>query len=277
MKRVCWLALFCCLAHGSIEGGEKEGLKPTNLDKINTAGDEDDPFVLGDTLWYTLKKKDRHELFVAKKAGTTWLTGKMLLADKDADFRSPFFYPKNSTLYYATNQIPDEKFKNLQNYDLKAKVGERAGLPLPGISEKEDELHPWITAAGKEFYFSRKVDKGWKLFVANGPSPGPIGKAQEVGFAAGFHHATFTASGQVMYLQGPLENGRWGIFRSKRAKIGGKWSMPEELSALNHEGGKRGDMSPCLNAEGTRLYFSSDRPGGKGGLDLWSIATKDLK
>jgi hypothetical protein len=46
---------------------------------------------------------------------------------------------------------------------------------------------------------------------------------------------------------------------------------------LNNADGKRGDMSPCLNSDGTRLYFASDRPGGKGGLDLWSVLTKELK
>ena len=28
-------------------------------------------------------------------------------------------------------------------------------------------------------------------------------------------------------------------------------------------------MQPCLNADGTKLYFSSNRPGGAGGYDIW--------
>jgi outer membrane protein OmpA-like peptidoglycan-associated protein/tetratricopeptide (TPR) repeat protein len=28
-------------------------------------------------------------------------------------------------------------------------------------------------------------------------------------------------------------------------------------------------MQPCLNADGTKLYFSSNRPGGQGGYDIW--------
>jgi hypothetical protein len=37
-------------------------------------------------------------------------------------------------------------------------------------------------------------------------------------------------------------------------------------------------MSPCLTRDGKFLYFASDRPGsgGKGGLDLYSIATAEL-
>ena len=36
-------------------------------------------------------------------------------------------------------------------------------------------IAPWIAAAGKEFYFSRKTDDGWKLFVVAGPVPGKVG------------------------------------------------------------------------------------------------------
>jgi hypothetical protein len=35
-------------------------------------------------------------------------------------------------------------------------------------------------------------------------------------------------------------------------------------------------MSPCLSRDGTMLYFASDRPGGKGGLDIWMIETAKL-
>ena len=41
--------------------------------------------------------------------------------------------------------------------------------------------------------------------------------------------------------------------------------------------GPRGDLSPCLTADGMRLYFVSDRPGGKGGLDIWYVPTAQLK
>jgi hypothetical protein len=86
-----------------------------------------------------------------------------------------------------------------------------------------------------------------------------------------------SANGLTMYLQGPLEKDRRGLFRSTRTKVGAAWGKPEPLTALNHPDGPRGDMSPCLTAAGTRLYFASDRPGGKGGLDLWTIPTAQLK
>lgn len=258
--------------------GEKDAVAPVNLEKINTEADEDNPCILSDgtTLLFDSNKSGRYEIMVSKRAGAgAWGAAKVHLASKEADYRSPFY--RQGILYFAHNKVPDEKLKDLKNFDLVQKQLDRAPLPLLGVSEPEDELHPWITTAGKEFYFSRKTKEGWMLFVALGPVPGPIGKAKEVGLPVGFHHASLSSNGLVMYLQGPVENDRQGLFRAKRAKVGGAWADPEPLKSLNHADAKRGDISPCLSSDGTRLYFASDRPGGKGGLDLWSVATKDLK
>ena len=81
--------------------------------------------------------------------------------------------------------------------------------------------------------------------------------------------------GATMYLQGPLEKERWGLFVMN--KTGGVWDKPTPLEQLNHPDGPTGDRSPCLSRDGTMLYFASDRPGGKGGLDLWVIKTAELR
>jgi hypothetical protein len=107
------------------------------------------------------------------------------------------------------------------------------------------------------------------MHVASGPVPGP---PKEVGFPPGFCRATLNFAATTMYLQGPLEDGRTGIYRSKRAK---GWSKPEPITVLDHPEAKRGSMSPCLRDD--RLYFASDRPGGKGGMDLYSVPVAQLK
>lgn len=260
--------------------GEPGSLKPVNLDKVNTDADEDDPFVGpgSSTLYYTSNKSGHYKILYARRMGKGWSAGKPLPTSgaKDADERSPYM-TRDKRFYFATNEVPDKKFKDLKNYDIKVRIGELAPLIMPGISEAEDELFPWVAAGGKEFYFSRKTKEGWKLFVARGPKPGPIGDAKEVGFSAGFHHATLTTNGLTIYLQGPLEKDRWGLFRSTRKTLKSSWSKPEPLTALNHPDGPRGDLSPSISPDGLRLYFASDRPGGKGGLDLWVIPTAQLK
>jgi len=242
----------------SAPAGDADTPKAVNLDKMNTSADEDDPFVSADgsALYYASNTAGSFDIFVSVRKGTApWPAGKPVVAinTKDADERGPFL-SRDGKLYFASNRIPDEKFKDLKNFDLKVVVGTRAPLMIPGISEREDELHPWVTASGKEFYFSRKTKDGWQLVVANGPTPGPIGDAKLAGLPTGFHHATISANGLTMYVQGPIDKNRSGLFRSTRGKLGSAWSKPEPLARLNHVEGARGDLSPCLSADGPALF-----------------------
>jgi Tol biopolymer transport system component len=146
------------------------------------------------------------------------------------------------------------------------------------VNTEADELHPWLTADGKSLYFSRKTPDGWRVFLTTrtaSTGPGGWQEPEQVDLPLHFHHATLTPDGKAMYLQGPLEKDRWGLFLS--TKSGKAWSKPEDLAGLNHPDGKTGDRSPNLTRDGKLLYFASDRPGGKGGLDLWGIPTAMLK
>ncbi len=182
-------------------------------------------------------------------------------------------------LFYASKKDREKG----ANFDIYVAVRQGPGkafsspTPLQKLATPEEELHPWITADGKELYFSRKTKDGWRVFVAPRPNPaGPVTLEPKLidELPADFHHATLTPDGKTMYLQGPLEKGRWGLFLSTRTKDG--WSKPEPLDMLNHPDGPTGDRSPNLSRDGSQLYFASDRPGGVGGLDLYVIATKEL-
>jgi hypothetical protein len=264
-------------------------LKPVNLEKLNTTADEEDPFPApdGHRLYYATNKTGTFNILVSTRSrpSQTWPAGKSveeLNRDTEADQRSPFL-TRDGKLYFATNavpKIPDEK--PIKNFDLyfARKLTWRSPFTMPtpvmAVCTEADELHPWVTANGKEFYFSRKTREGWRTFVARGPAGGAISDPKPLGFPVGFHHATLTPGGLTMYLQGPLEKGRWGLFRTTRPRVGAAWAKPVELTRLNHPEAPRGDMSPSLSGDGKRLYFVSDRPGTRGGLDLWVIPVAQL-
>jgi hypothetical protein len=279
------LAAACLVLAASRAGPGGAGkLRATNLGPgVNTRADEDDPFVTpnGLHLFYASNASGTFDLQWARRASTRgkWKFYKEIpdVNSKDADERSPFVRA-DGRLYYASNKVPDEKFKDLKNFDLFERPPDLAPEPLLQVDTAADELFPWITPTGREFFFSRKTKEGWRLFVAKGPFYGGVGKGKLIEeLPAGFHHCTLSPNGLIMYLQGPLEGGRWGLFRTTRKKVGGAWAEPEPLEALNSPEGKRGDLSPCLAQGGMILYFTSDRPGGQGGLDLWSIPTGQLK
>lgn len=92
-----------------------------------------------------------------------------------------------------------------------------------------------------------------------------------------FHEGpvTFTADGERMYFtRNNFHKGKKGTDKNDviRLKIytatleGDKWSDIEELPFNSEE---YSVCHPTLNEEGNKLYFSSEAPGGYGGLDLY--------
>jgi hypothetical protein len=260
--------------------------RPVNL-ACNTKADEDDPHLSPDglKLFYASNASGDFDLMVSQRraAGAEWPAGKPIteLNTKVGD-RSPCLvttrggYPH--FLYFATQK--DEEQKNFDLYfavKQNARADFTAPTPVHAVCTDADELHPWVTGNGRELYFSRKTKEGWRTFAS--PKPGGYGafeEAKPVDLPVDFHHPTLAPDGLTMYVQGPLEKQRWGLFRVKRATAKAAWSKPEPLDELNHAEGATGDRSPSLSRDGTMLYFASDRPGGKGGLDLWAVPVSQL-
>jgi hypothetical protein len=287
------LAVLPLLALALHAAPETRAPKPVNLNRLNGPGDEDEPFWSSAGVLYYATKADNGtwQLMVStrRSPAAAWPVGKPVdgyFADT-ADNLGCCLTPERrypQYLYFATNKDPEKGNRRGDNFDLyvAVKQGPRAAFteptPVQGVDTPADELHPWPAASGKELYFSRKTKDGWRVYVATGTGMGAGGfsNPKPVGLPAGFQHATLTPDGKTMYLQGPLGKGRWGLFRST-AKAGGAWTEPEALDTLNSREAPTGDRSPSLSRDGRMLYFASDRPGGKGGLDLWVVPTAELK
>jgi hypothetical protein len=281
------LLLFALATLFLIVPPSRAEIKPTSLG-VNTEADEDDPHVSssGTVLLYSSNAKKKFDIMISRRAKTTiaWPKG-VLIEDyvtTEADDRSAFLttdgkYPQ--FLYFATKYD-----KKNDNFDLFVSVCQGPGkaysapTPIQSVCTVEDEMHPWLSADGKSLYFSRKTKEGWRVLVATrkeavgGGGFGEPAVLKEL--PVDFHHATLSPDGKTMYLQGPLDKKRWGIFRSEHGKDG--WGKPEALEELNNADGPTGDRSPCLSRDGKMLYIASDRPGGKGGLDLYVVQTGDL-
>ncbi len=79
---------------------------------------------------------------------------------------------------------------------------------------------------------------------------------------------SLSADGRFMFFTAcnrPDGKGMCDIYFSKHS--GGKWSRPVNLgSPVNTP---YSEKHPSVSADGRILYFASDRPGGKGGLDIY--------
>ncbi len=276
-----------------VRADDPQELKIHNLDKINTPADEDDPFVSADgsTLFFTSNPSGQFHLMSATRRSKTqpYANAKPLddLNSKANDV-SPFLMPRETDgseyIYFASQSTSDAgktNFDILFSRRLKpSEPFQRIGVaPVQPVCTEEDELHPWVMADAREMYFSRKTKEGWRIGHATGSARRSFEKVELLDLPIGFYHPSVSRDNLTMYVQGPAEEGsdRSALFMCKRPAPKSKWGAPEPLRRINSSEGKRGDCSPCLSLDGTTLYFASDRPGGKGGLDIYYIVLKDLK
>ncbi len=115
----------------------------------------------------------------------------------------------------------------------------------------------------EDFFFSVKQGEGWAPRQNAGS---PLNTADN----EGAH--TLTADGRDLYFTACNRRSGLGmcdIYHS-RWKEGG-WSTPRNLGAPVNS--RFSEKHPAISADGRRLYFSSNRLGGKGSYDIW-LSTK---
>lgn len=76
--------------------------------------------------------------------------------------------------------------------------------------------------------------------------------------------ASMSSDGRMMVFTRGLSKGNADLFVSKWD--GREWGVAEPLRALNSQFNETG---PSFSGDGRQLFFSTDRPGGRGGYDIW--------
>jgi hypothetical protein len=182
--------------------------------------------------------------------------------------------------------------KNIKNCEFAIEALKK---PLPfnpesvgsGINTTDDEYWPSITADGhtlmftrqskinmypssmsnsqEDFYVSFYSGNGWDTAVNAGE---PLNTRQNEGAQ------TLSSNGDYMYFTAcdrPGGLGSCDLFFS--AFRNGRWTLPVNVGAPVNT--SSWESTPSISADGNLLFFSSTRPGGSGGKDLWlTVMTK---
>lgn len=171
---------------------------------------------------------------------------------------------KDSGSYYTVNIAPI--FNSSRSDYAPALMGSDASqiyFTSTRNQSEGDDLSGITAMKPGDMYFARRDEQGnWKR-----PEPveGPLNTENDEGACC------FDQEGKEMYFTVCLTDGRYPrmaeLRRSKRtdATWGGAETITitaDTLSSYAH---------PALSPDGRYLYFTSDLPGGYGGLDLWRV------
>lgn len=100
--------------------------------------------------------------------------------------------------------------------------------------------------------------------TANGSWGPPVSLSENINTIRREGASTISADGRHLIFTVCGERG-CDLFESR--KTGNVWSVPKSLGAAINT--PSWDAQPSLSADGRELYFVSDRPGGRGGYDIW--------
>ncbi|MEI6694720.1 MAG: OmpA family protein [Bacteroidota bacterium] len=150
---------------------------------------------------------------------------------------------------------------------------------LPAITADEQTLvitvarprdEQSITGSGLEedFYISQKIKGEWTKAEPIGP---PLNTHGNEGAQC------ISPDGQQIYFTACNRDdgyGRCDIYYTH--KLGNTWTIPVNLGEPVNT--SAWESQPSISSDGKTLYFTSARPGGKGGMDIWkTILNEDGK
>ncbi|MBC7569542.1 MAG: PD40 domain-containing protein [Spirosoma sp.] len=142
----------------------------------------------------------------------------------------------------------------------------------PVLQTTPSQYFPVLTADEQTLVFTALKPEGDEdLMIAtfNGESwSPPVSLSPNINTNGNEGTASLSADGRMLVFtacQGRRGFGSCDLYVSR--KTGNDWSAPDNLGPQVNT--RFYESQPALSADGRRLYFVSDRPGGKGRRDIW--------
>ncbi len=119
-----------------------------------------------------------------------------------------------------------------------------------------------------QLFVTRHLDGQWTALESMAMPDEPDPRALRYGPCVSYDEQT------LYFTRAIFDVARFAQVRIWQSTWGGtEWSAPVDLGdVVNYPDPWRATSDPSISADGTRLLFGSDRPGGFGGMDIWVSA-----
>lgn len=249
---------------------------------------------LADCYYYTSKNSEA-ETWYAKALESS--------SDKEALFRYALVLKANGKL--ADYKLQMDKFKKNNPSDIRAieysnnpdfvnqKTREKFTIKKLDINSDNSDFGAFLNNGTLYFASARNLGNrkyGWNnepfldVYKSTMSDSNTFSVPTAVSEVNSSYHdgpSTVTADGKTMYFstesfrQNKYENDKKDKLKLSKNNIykatltDGKWTniVPLNLNSVDYS-----TSNPCISRDGSVLYFSSNRPGGVGGVDIWKAA-----
>jgi hypothetical protein len=186
--------------------------------------------------------------------------------DVGGDLWGPALFDEGRGLVFSAGE-PEDIFVAWRS-DAGTSFG--AARPVSGVDTSWLDATPFVSADGRRLYFDSTRDGGDRdLFRAAG-EPGAWAlpaRLDDVNSDWNELNPWLSADEQTLIFVSdrPGGAGRQDLWTASWE--GGRFAAPYNLGALNTSWS---DEGATLTRDGLAIFFASDRPGGAGGLDVWT-------
>lgn len=255
-------------------------LEPVNVSIINTSSDDFAPSwnKYTSTLYFTSKKDGKEKLYTTQKDPDGFFQESNYLdspINKTHNNLSYITFLSEDKAYFSTFRKTNSQPILQLFYSNYKKKAWSEGFPLEEFINDKFVGHSSISPDRNQLVFSTQSNDGdLDLMVSyrleDGTWREPI--ALEIMNSIGDEITPHFASDDTLYFASNGQGGPGGYDIYFSVKYEGNWQRPSPLFELNTEY----DESDICTLPNGDILFASNRPGGKGGLDIWLASNNRL-